>query len=394
MTVSACPLHIDKIFKGGSSPYRAVDQSAGMFYGENSLVSLAGETYAKMRRTLMVPVLRHPKSAAVLMRDAALNAFQRQPAGERFEMLDKARVITMDVILASVFGVLDTDEQAKFSEAVHALHKGVGFFTVFFKSLRHDWGPLSPWGRFVRTRAHCYALIEAKIDQVRTANEASDDSVLAHWLRQRDEEGKPMLGDAEIRDNLLALLFAGHDSTAVALSWCFYWTHREPGVLTALLDELRDYAETLAIDRLDDTPYLDAVCQEALRMNPVAPGVARRLGGDFQLGEYTVPENDVLMACIDLSCHDPERYPDPKRFLPERFLKRHYDHAEFFPFGGGERRCPGAALAFTEMRVVLATLVCRYRFRLLENQPLGATWSHGIRGPKTGVSMQLIGERN
>ena len=203
-----------------------------------------------------------------------------------------------------------------------------------------------------------------------------------------------MLTDAQIRDNLLALLFAGHDSTAVALTWCLYWTHREPGVLLALLEELHNYAKTLDMRCLENTPYLDAVCNEALRMNPVAPGIARRLASDLPLGDYTVPENDVVMACIDLSCNDPERYPHPESFLPERFLGRQYNHSEFFPFGGGERRCPGAALAVTEMRVVLATLLCRYRFELLEKRPLGSTWSHGIRRPKNGVAMRFIGERN
>jgi len=395
MTVSGCPLHVEKIFKGGTTPYRAVDESANVFYGDNGLVSMVGEDHAQLRRTLIVPVLRHPKSAAVLMRDAALNAFKQQPAKERFEMLDKARSITMEVILGAVFGVLEADEQRKFSEAVHALHNsGVGFFTVFLKSLRHDWGPLSPWGRFIRRKAHCHALIDAQIDKVRVADDAADDSVLAHWLRLRDAQGQPMLSAAQIRDNLLALLFAGHDSTAVALTWCIYWTHHEPGVLAALLNELHDYAETLDLACLDNTPYLDAVCQEALRINPIAPGVARRLGSDFQLGDYTVQENDVVMACIDLSCHDPERYPNPERFLPERFLQRDYSHSEFFPFGGGGRRCPGAALAMTEMRVVLATLICRYRLQLLENGPLASTWSHGIRRPKGGVAMQLTGERN
>ncbi len=394
MTVSGCPLHIEKIFKGGAVSYRSVDASAGMFYGENSLMSMEGEVHARMRRAMMAPILRRPKNATALIRDAALDAFESQGEGLRFEMLGKARSITLDVILGTVFGIPESEERLQFIAAVHALHGTIGFFTVFFKALRRDWGPYSPWGRFVRARAHCYALIEAKIAEVRIADDNTDDSVLAYWVRLKDKDGQPVLSDAEIRDNLLTLLFAGHDSTAVALAWCFYWTHREPGVLTALFDELRDYAATLDVERLQDTPYLDAVCYEALRMHPIAPGVARRLGSAFELGGYTVPESDVLMACFDLACHDPELYPDPKRFFPERFLKRQYGAAEFFPFGGGERRCPGAVLALTEMRVVLATLICRYRFRLLEKRPLDAIWSYGIRRPKTGVSMQLLGDRH
>jgi len=225
----------------------------------------------------------------------------------------------------------------------------------------------------------------------RTAGDARDDSVLAYWARLRDPSGQPALTDAQIRDNLLTLLFAGHDSTAVALAWSVYWTHREPGVLIALLDELRDYAAAPEAGLPARTPYLDAVCREALRMHPVAPGVARRLARAMDLGGFSVPEGGVVMACVDLACHDPALYPDPGRFRPERFLDRDYGHDEFIPFGGGERRCPGARLAFMEMRAVLATLVCGFRLRLLEKRTLKATWSHGIRRPETGVRMLLLG---
>ncbi|BBL71323.1 cytochrome P450 [Methylogaea oryzae] len=393
MAVTGCPLHIGRIFKGGTGLYRSVDASAGMFYGDNSMLSLDGEAHAAMRRALMVPVLRNPAIAARLMREAAVREVSGQKAGAPFDMLDTARSITLDVILQTVFGVLDDAERKEFVQAIQALQGSIGFFAVFVKGLRRDWGPWSPWGRFLRARGRCYALIEGRMAAVRAGGEGRGDSVLEHWLSLRDEAGQPLLSDGQIRDNLLTMLFAGHDSTAVALAWALYWTHREPGVLIALLDELEGYAQRGDIGSLDDTPYLDAVCREALRVHPVAPGVARRLEAPLQLGEYLVPAGDVVMACIDLVSHDPAIYADPQRFMPERFLERGYGHSEFIPFGGGERRCPGAALAFMEMRVVLATLVCRFRFRLLERRALDAVWSHGIRRPESGVRMVLEGRR-
>ncbi|SMF97505.1 Cytochrome P450 [Methylomagnum ishizawai] len=394
MAVTGCPLHIGRIFKGGPGLYRSVDASAGMFYGEQSLLSLDGEAHARLRRALMAPVLRQPAQAAGLMRDAALRLGGERAPGTVFDMLDLGRSITLDVILRTVFGMIDALEQREFSAAIHGLQGTIGFMAVFVKGLRRDWGEWSPWGRFVRARARCYALIEARMAASRAAGESAEANVLAYWVGLRDEAGQPVLSDAQIRDNLLTLLFAGHDSTAVALAWCVYWTHREPGVLLALRDELRDYAETLDIGLLERTPYLDAVCWEALRMHPVAPGVARRLNRTLDLGERRVPEGDVVMACIDLVSHDPALYADPGCFRPERFLARDYSPTELIPFGGGERRCPGAALAFMELRVVLATLVAAFRWTLAEPGPVKPAWSHGIRRPATGVRMAVDGHRS
>jgi len=393
MAVSGCPAHIGRIFKGGQGLYRSVDTNAGVFYGEHSLVALDGEAHARLRRLLMVPVLRQPSSAAKLMQAAALRAFAARSAGERFDMLDKARVITLDVIIAAVFGVLGEHEHKEFVEAIHGLQGSIGFFAVFIKALRRDLGAWSPWGRYIRARAKCYALIEARMAAVRRALNDDDSSVLALWVRLRDSSGQPALTDAEIRDNLLTLLFAGHDSTAVALTWCMYWVHREPGVLLALLDELQGYAKTLDVGLLGQTPYLDAVCQESLRVHPVAPGIARRLDKAMDLGDFTVPAGDVVMACIDLASYEPDLFSEPHRFRPERFIGRNYEHNEFIPFGGGERRCLGANMAFAEMRFVLATLVCQHRFRLTEKRPVLPAWSHGIRRPATGVRMILEGPR-
>lgn len=389
MAVTGCPAHIGRIFKGGTGLYRTVDDQAGMFYGEHSMLSMDGEAHVRLRKLLLAPVLRNPYSAAPLMRDAAMRAFDGQVLGERFDILGKARSITLDVILQVVFGVLEEADRQAFVKAIHGLQGSVGFFAVFVKGLRRDLGPWSPWGRFIRARARCYALIDARIAAVRSIVGSDGTSVLEQWVASRDLLGQAALSDAEIRDNLLTMLFAGHDSTAVALSWCMYWTHREPGVLVALLDELQPYARTLDVDLLEHAPCLDAVCREALRIHPIAPGVARRLSRAMELGGFTVPEGDVVMACTDLASHDPALYPEPQRFRFERFLERDFEHNEFLPFGGGERRCLAAALAFAEMRVVLATLIVAYRFRLAENRIVEPVWTHGIRGPKAGIGFIL-----
>lgn len=161
-----------------------------------------------------------------------------------------------------------------------------------------------------------------------------------------------------------------------------------PGVRLALLDELGDYVQTMDLSQ-QSTPYLDGLCYEALRMNPVAPGVARRLKSPMKLGDVEVPAGDVVMASIDLACNDPEVFPLPQQFHPERYLHEAIHPRQLLHFGGGDRRCPGAELALLELRVAVATLVARYRFSLVQHKALRSVWSHGIRIPSEDVLMRL-----
>lgn len=365
--------------------YRSVDKASGMIFGEHSLASLDGEAHTQVRRAMLAPVLRHPAMAATLIRDRALSACSGLTVGERFKFIDIARVITLNITLQTVFGVLDERERQDFIVAIHRLRRSISFLAIFMKALRRDLGAWSPWGRFIRARARCYELIDRRLAETRATSASEHQSVLAYWATLRDSAGKHLMSDAHIRDNLLTLLFAGHDTTASAIAWSLYWTHSEPGVLITLLKELEDYGKTLDTSLLKNTPYLDAVCWETLRVYPVAPGSARRLNRPMRLAEFQIAEGDLVMACIDLISRDPNLYPEPARFKPERFLERVYEPTEFIPFGGGERRCPGAAIDFEEIRVVLATLICRFQFRLAEKNPVTPVWAHGIRHPKTGV---------
>jgi cytochrome P450 len=198
------------------------------------------------------------------------------------------------------------------------------------------------------------------------------------------------MNDRELRDELMTLLFAGHETTATALSWALYWIHYLPEVKEKLLAEiasLGDDRDNVAINRL---PYLNAVCSETLRIYPVGMLTFPRLVTEpVSLQGYNLPIGTVVIACIYLTHHRPELYPEPKKFKPERFLERQYSPYEYLPFGGGSRRCIGMALALMEMKLVLVEILSNCRLELLETQPVRAVRRGITLAPLGGVKMKL-----
>ncbi len=212
-------------------------------------------------------------------------------------------------------------------------------------------------------------------------------------LLARYEEGQGMT-DQEIRDELITMLFAGHETTATALAWAFYWVHKQPEVYHKLMEELEIMeidADPMTIFRL---PYLTAVCQETLRIYPVLILTAfRRTKQPVELQGYHLEAGTMIHGSIYLTHHREDLYPEPNKFKPEGFLDRQFSPYEYLPFGGGSRRCLGMALANFEMRLVLATLLSNFEMELAENQPVKPQRRGITLGPAGGVKMLMKGER-
>jgi cytochrome P450 len=198
--------------------------------------------------------------------------------------------------------------------------------------------------------------------------------------------------DAEIRDQVVTLLFAGHETTAVTFAWAVYWLLREPAVLERLRGELQgvDPSDLEATQKL---PYLDAVCCEALRIEPVVSDFGRICKKPLALGPYTVPAGEIVFVNSCSLLRDESLYPEPLRFRPERFLERSYGPAEFTPFGGGHRRCLGAAFAEAELRIALSTLVGDWDLTLADATPEKAIRRNITMGPKRGVRVRVAERR-
>jgi cytochrome P450 len=217
--------------------------------------------------------------------------------------------------------------------------------------LRRDLGRFSPGGRFARLLQQADAALHGLISARRRSG--GPPAIIDLLLAARDEEGRP-LSDAELRDELITLLIAGHETTATALSWTLAWVRRDPGVQARLCDELRSAGGD------DALPYTTAVCNEGLRVTPTIPVVARVPRQPVQLAGHEIAAPTALVPCILQVHRDPALYPEPERFRPERFLEQRHAAWEFFPFGGGVRRCIGAGLALLEMKAVLSALFTRH----------------------------------
>jgi cytochrome P450 len=218
-------------------------------------------------------------------------------------------------------------------------------------AFRHDLGPRSPWGRFLRQRDEVDRVLLGWIRHRRQDPRLDErDDILSLLIQARYEDGGA-LNDQDLRDELITLLLAGHETTATALAWAFDLLLHHPGVLDRLTAELGAGEEA----------FLDAVIKETLRIRPVIPMVGRRLMRPMSLGGYDLPSGVIAVANIFLTHRRPDLYPDPLAFKPERFIESQADTYTWIPFGGGTRRCLGAAFATTEMRVVLRTVLTEAR---------------------------------
>jgi len=268
--------------------------------------------------------------------------------GSPFPLHPPMRAITLKVILRVVFGIDDADRMAEL-ERLLARMLDVGEAVTLMAFLQHDLGGLSPWGRFLRAREAVDAAIHAEIARRRedpTTPERND--ILSLLLQARHEDGSPMT-DGEMRDELVTMLVAGHETTATGLAWTFERLVRHPGVLARLVDEL----ET------GEDPYLDAVVKESLRVRPVLNFAMRRVAAPYELGGYDIPAGATIGACIHLLHRRADLYPEPLAFRPERFIERPAETYSWLPFGGGVRRCLGAAFATFEMKLVLREVLAR-----------------------------------
>jgi len=249
--------------------------------------------------------------------------------------------LTLRIILRTVFGV-DGARMAELETALGRLtHTGTRI--MLMPLLQRDWGPGSPQRRFEAARDEVDRLLYAEIRRRRESGERGED-VLSMLLDATGEDGSEPT-EGELRDHLITLLIAGHETTATQLSWTLERLVRHPDAWTRL--------------RSGDDAYLDAVIKETLRLRPVLPIVMRKLKAPMEIGGWALPEGVSATPCIYLMHRRPDIYPEPLRFRPERFLEKPAGTYTWIPFGGGVRRCLGASFALFEMAAVLRVLARR-----------------------------------
>ncbi len=353
-------------------------------FGPHSLFSTAGATH-RAQRKLLNPRFHGPRMRAFAqtMQDVTRARLTKLRPGDRVRMSDVGQAISLDVILETVFGSGGVD-RAHARQLLGSLLEGFSPLVVFSKQLQTPLFP--PWRRYLERRKVFDAFVRDTIAN-RRASELGED-ILGLLLAARYEDGGA-LSDAEIRDHLFTLLLAGHETTAIAIAWGTYFLLRERGAREKLRAELD--AVGTSVEALAKAPYLGAFCDETLRIRPIVFDVVRPLVAPMRVGPWTVPEGEALVVFIGGIMSDPKTFPEPDAFRPERFLEKTVPASAFLPFGGGHRRCLGAAFAEQEMRIVLGTLAKELDLELASSEPEHAVRRNVTMGPARGVPVIVRG---
>jgi cytochrome P450 family 110 len=366
--------------------------------GENSLILLSGKSHQRQRRLLTPPFHGdRMKAYGEIITNIAHEVISTWKIGEPFSIRDSMQEISLRVILQAVFGLDQGERLTKLQGLLRSVldlsASPLRASVTFFRALQVDWGNWSPWGKFLRQMQQIDELLYSEIQQRRDSPDASRRDILSLMMSARDVNGEPMT-DVELRDELMTLLIAGHETTASALTWAFYWIHHLPEVREKLLTELDNVNENADGNEVSRLPYLTAVCQETLRIYPIVVlTIPRIVKTPIEIMGYEFQPGTLLTGCIYLTHQREDLYPEPQQFKPERFLQRQYSQYEYLPFGGGNRTCIGMAFAMFEMKLVLATVLSQMDLALVENYPVKPMRRGITLGPSGGKWLIATGQR-
>ena len=387
------PQALQQIFANDTKQFIAPpNQLMQPLVGNYSIFTLEGSRHRRERRLLMPPFHgERMRTYGQLICELVNNAMSSLSIDTSFSARKLAQEISLEVILKVVFGFCPDrfnrlkSLMVKLTDSLQSPFIGG---LLFFPSLQKDLGSQSPWGYLRDLQRQISELVYAEISD-RHQHQVQGSDILSLMICARDEAGQPM-SDVELHDELITLMLAGHETTASAIAWALYWIHRHPQVREKLIGELHDLGKDSDPTSIVQLPYLTAVCNETLRLFPVAVlTVPREVKEPVELMGYQLEPGMRVYGCIYLTHQRPDIYPEPKSFKPERFLERQFSPYEFFPFGGGARRCIGEALALFEMKLVLATMLSHHRLAMANPEPEYPQRRGVTFAPAKGVQMIL-----
>ncbi|MFO0626351.1 MAG: cytochrome P450 [Polyangiales bacterium] len=392
MVMLSNPEHIKEVFAASGDDMYAgkLAETLKPFLGARSLLLLDGAEHRAMRRLTLPPFHGERMHAyGDQMLAIAHDAIDAMPLGTPFAIHGPMQSITLEIILRTVFGLEDPARRARMHAHLTELLEIGTWPPLLLPVFQRDLGPWSPWGRFLRRMQQGEKDFVALIEERRGAPPGASD-ILSLLLAARDEDGNA-LGEQDLRDQLVTLLVAGHETTATGLSWAMRWLLASPKAESALRDEVAtaEREGPLTPDRIAKLEFLDAVVRESLRLQPIVPLVGRVLQRPMRVGGMDLPAG-VAVACSIYLAHRREGvWKDPERFDPWRFLEKRYSPSEWLPFGGGVRKCLGMAFALYEMKIVLAALYSRCEFRFASDKPIRAVRRAITMAPSKGVPVVL-----
>jgi cytochrome P450 family 110 len=391
----SAPDAIQQIF---SAPHKQFDSGKGNsvlkpFLGKRSLEILDGRKHERQRQLLMPPFHgAKMRNFGQMMTEITTDVGKQWAINRPFKARPQVHLITFRLMCKTLLGF---DQGDRFEQIRHlydilfdnAIGTPINSLQLFLPSLQVNLGKHSPWGRFSRAKEELDRVLLEEIRERRAAFDPDRNDMLTMLMGAQDEKGQP-LEDEDLHSEIKTLLLAAHETIAIAITWALYWIHTAPGVLSKVrqeLDTLGLSPDPLEVSKL---PYLTAVCQETLRIYPVGlisfPRIAK---SPIEVAGYTLPKGTVITGCIYLTHQRPDLYPDPKSFRPERFLERQFSPYEYFPFGGGSRRCLGGAFAPFAMKVVVAQILAGWDLEVLNQRPVRPVRRGVTTAPKGGISM-------
>jgi cytochrome P450 family 135 len=358
----ADPAAIKQVFTGDPKVFHAGEgnQILAPILGKNSVLVLDEKPHMSQRKLLLPPFHgTRMQGYEQTMSEIAEREIADWPTGTPYQLRPRMQAMTLEIILQTVFGVRGGERMGELRAALRDFLDLTTDPKVLLPVLMIGPNRIRKFGPFRRRVDRVDELIYREIAERRAAGDVEQrDDVLSMLVAARHEDGSPMR-DGEMRDELLTLLVAGHETTATSLSWAVERLSRNPEKLERLRAEVLEGREE----------YLTATIQETLRLRPVISIVLRKLTEAVEIGGYELPAGVSVAPCVYLVHRNPEVYPEPQRFLPERFLDNPPGTYTWIPFGGGVRRCLGASFAQFEMAVVLKELVKRHQIRPANPKP-------------------------
>lgn len=354
--------------------------------GDSSLFLLDGDEHRRHRNMLMPAFHRGAiRRLSGLVSELAARDLASWPDGETFPLQERMRVVTLEMILRVVIGIPSPEREERLRELIHGLLDLVQNPIAVLPQFQRELGGRSPYAKLMAQVREIDEVLFEEINHRRLDPSRHDhEDVLSMLVRAQTHE-EAFMTDREVRDELLTLLVAGHETTATALSWCFERLLRHPEALEQAIAE---------VDSTEESTYIDAVIKEALRLRPVLPITARKLTAPVRIGGYVYPKGWTLMPCIYLIHRDPVHFPDPDEFRPERFLGPDAPTSRvWLPFGAGSRHCIGSGVALMTIRTVLRTVLERVRLEADRPASERVVRRNFTLGPEHGAQVRLIGRR-
>lgn len=373
--------------------HKSRDYSALEFILGNGLLTNDGPTWQRQRQ-LIQPTFRHENISAYaqIMASSAAAHLSRWRDQQTCDIHQEMAELTLDIVTKSLFGSkLSHDTRAIGTEVAAVMERFFSQAALSF--LIPDGFPLPKSPRLLRSRRHLNRVIFSIIRD-RRASAAPSNDLLQTLLDAHDEHGARM-NDVQLRDEVMTLFLAGHETTSNALAWTWYLLAQNPAVEYALMSELDQVlaGRPPALSDLPRLPYTEMVVKESMRLYPPAWGIGRRAISDFEIGGYRIRAGTNIFILQWITHRDPRFFPDPERFDPERWRvdpvrSGHIPRFAYFPFGGGPRVCIGAGFAMMEATLLLATIAQRYRFTLLPDPPVVPFFSVTLR-PRHGLPVRI-----